>query len=472
MSRPLLSVVVPTHGRTELLAETIRCLVSQTYENFELMVSDDSPLQQDRESVAGLVEEYARSTGRASEYIFSSPSLGQAGNTNQGIAACSGIYIRILHSDDLLAPVTLQREVDVLRQLAGAVRAVFHHPLVFEEAAAWGEPTTCVVEPATYIRDRLPLGTPPPSCTLLHRSLFDAVGGFDDRYKMMQDWDLVARVLLHEHEHRRFVAMFTPGLVGWRWHSDSVTGHGWVDHFRDHARLTQSLLAGTRGDTRLWATGSRREFAALSIRFRMTRLFSDLAQLRQQAPLTLAHRRELMSLILLPASLRQLIPLMMRVATGVPGRFWRWDHPPDAAQAPTEGHDVEIVSSAQLHPHPRSPMARVCVTFTGQSSLEDVASYWKKAARVTISWPATLPLREEALQSLLAAVPAGAEARITNLSAEHAHRISLAASRAWRAAPLPVHELPRGEGVLVVRPPDTGASAMTGEVCSGTMGRS
>ena len=48
---PAMSVVVPTHGRTELFAETLASLERQTLASFEVIVTDDSALAEDRQTI-------------------------------------------------------------------------------------------------------------------------------------------------------------------------------------------------------------------------------------------------------------------------------------------------------------------------------------------------------------------------------------------------------------------------------------
>lgn len=107
-----LSVVVPTHGRVDLFRSTLDSLRRQLTDFFELIVTDDSREAGDRESISDAVSAYASATGRAARYVFTTPGLGQAGNTNQGLRAARGDLLRILHSDDVLHPASRAWEID------------------------------------------------------------------------------------------------------------------------------------------------------------------------------------------------------------------------------------------------------------------------------------------------------------------------------------------------------------------------
>jgi glycosyltransferase involved in cell wall biosynthesis len=109
-----LSVVVPTHGRVDLFDKTLECLRAQTFTDFEIIVTDDSPTWDDRREIQEATIKYGHETQRHARYLFSEARLGQARNTNQGLRAAAGRFVRILHSDDLLAPRALETEMTLL----------------------------------------------------------------------------------------------------------------------------------------------------------------------------------------------------------------------------------------------------------------------------------------------------------------------------------------------------------------------
>ena len=117
---PSFSVIVPTCGRVSLFTETLDSLAQQTYRDFEVVVSDDSPQEEDRRFIRHAVEKFTLSSGHRAKYVHSAPRLGQAVNTNQGLSAASGDLLRILHSDDLLRGDALECEAALFaRRAAG-----------------------------------------------------------------------------------------------------------------------------------------------------------------------------------------------------------------------------------------------------------------------------------------------------------------------------------------------------------------
>jgi GT2 family glycosyltransferase len=101
--RPLISVVVPTwNSDTLLLYKAIESVVAQSYENWELVLTDDCS---GRDEIRHLMERY-RDEPRI-QLIEGPTRDGIAINTNRGIAAASGDFIAFLDHDDELAPEAL-----------------------------------------------------------------------------------------------------------------------------------------------------------------------------------------------------------------------------------------------------------------------------------------------------------------------------------------------------------------------------
>jgi len=91
---PRVSVCIPTYCQIDYLRETLLSVESQNYENYELIISDDSP----DESIVRLLESF--SFGRKLRYFHNPIPLGSPENWNQAVRQAKGDYIKILHHDD------------------------------------------------------------------------------------------------------------------------------------------------------------------------------------------------------------------------------------------------------------------------------------------------------------------------------------------------------------------------------------
>lgn len=102
---PTFSVVIAAHNAAATLPATIRSVLQQTRQDFEVFVVDDG-------SVDGTEEALRRTTGdpRVS-YIWKEQS-GPADSRNMGAAAARGSFVSLLDSDDLWLPTYLQAMAD------------------------------------------------------------------------------------------------------------------------------------------------------------------------------------------------------------------------------------------------------------------------------------------------------------------------------------------------------------------------
>jgi O-antigen biosynthesis protein len=105
--RPLISVVVPAwNSNTRLLHKAIKSVLVQTYDHWELIISDDAS---DQDELRALKHRYTPEPRM--RWVEAATRAGIAGNTNRGIAASTGDYIAFLDHDDELAPDALYQTV-------------------------------------------------------------------------------------------------------------------------------------------------------------------------------------------------------------------------------------------------------------------------------------------------------------------------------------------------------------------------
>lgn len=100
----LVTVVVPTWNRRDLLAECLRALQAQTYERFEVIVVDNGS----RDNTAAMIRDVF---GEKIRVIRNEENLGYARAVNQGFAAAGGVYIATLNNDAVADPEWLSEMV-------------------------------------------------------------------------------------------------------------------------------------------------------------------------------------------------------------------------------------------------------------------------------------------------------------------------------------------------------------------------
>lgn len=90
------SVIMPSYNTNEYLRETVNSVLSQTYENWELIIVDDCSSDNSLE----ILREYAERDPRI-KVIINESNMGAAVSRNKAIDLANGRWIAFLDSDDL-----------------------------------------------------------------------------------------------------------------------------------------------------------------------------------------------------------------------------------------------------------------------------------------------------------------------------------------------------------------------------------
>lgn len=91
---PKVSICVPTYNQTKILKKTIDSILSQTYSDYEIVITDDSN--------SNIVSDFISGFQHCDKikYFKNNFPLGSPENWNEAIKKSKGEYIKILHHDD------------------------------------------------------------------------------------------------------------------------------------------------------------------------------------------------------------------------------------------------------------------------------------------------------------------------------------------------------------------------------------
>lgn len=103
----LVSVIIPTYNRAEIIGAAIASALEQSYADVEVIVVDDGSTDQTR----SVVEHY----GPRVRYLVQ-PNGGVSAARNLGLMNARGEFIALLDSDDRFLPWKLEAQVRVLRE--------------------------------------------------------------------------------------------------------------------------------------------------------------------------------------------------------------------------------------------------------------------------------------------------------------------------------------------------------------------
>lgn len=105
--QPLVSILMPMYNASESVGDTIRTLLGQTYENWELLVIDDGSQDESADVVAAIQDDRIRLT-RGAE------NQGLPSRLNQCVEQARGAFLARMDADDLAFPKRLEVQVDFL----------------------------------------------------------------------------------------------------------------------------------------------------------------------------------------------------------------------------------------------------------------------------------------------------------------------------------------------------------------------
>lgn len=101
MTTPFFSVCIPTYNMAQFLPEAIDSVLSQTFEDFELLISDNCS----KDNTEEVVREYK---DKRMIYWKNDSNLEMFANLNKACQKAKGRFIKILTADNVMSPVCLE----------------------------------------------------------------------------------------------------------------------------------------------------------------------------------------------------------------------------------------------------------------------------------------------------------------------------------------------------------------------------
>jgi glycosyltransferase involved in cell wall biosynthesis len=224
-TRPLVSVVIPTHNRREFLLRAADSVLTQSEADLELIIVDDASEDGTADCIAQLQRQDVRV--RALRNVV---ARGGAAARNQGISHSRGQWIAFLDDDDEWMPAKLQRQLQMLQSSTVAVACSCDFIMQFSS----GRSKLVRVAHNPTLQQLLfenELGS--TSVCICSRTVLQDIGGFDASLPSAQDQDLWARV-----RQRGEVLVCTEPLVLYRAHGGR--------------RITNNMLAQYLGARRFY----------------------------------------------------------------------------------------------------------------------------------------------------------------------------------------------------------------------------
>jgi glycosyltransferase involved in cell wall biosynthesis len=242
---PLVSVIIPTYNRPEMLAEAIRSVLNQSYSYYEIIVVNDGGA-----SVEDLISTL---NGKANIlYITHRDNKGLAAARNMGIKNANGKYLAYLDDDDIFYPKHIET-------LVGFLETNDHHVAytdAYRAVQVWRNNRYDITKkdlPYSYDFDYDRILTEnyiPVLCVMHRKECINDVGMFDENLSRIEDWDFWIRMSrLYKFHHIKEIT------CEFRWREDGnsmMTGeqddfawaalhmfHKYSDFIKDKTRIAR-----------------------------------------------------------------------------------------------------------------------------------------------------------------------------------------------------------------------------------------
>lgn len=239
MSKPLISVIIPVYNRAELIERAIHSVLNQTYSNFELIVVNDGSTDATHEKAISF-----QNCGKLT-YIQSDLNHGVSHARNQGIIKAKGEWIAFLDSDDIWDKKKLELQVKHLQYSDFKIAQT--QEIWIRQGKRVNPPKTHLKKEGYLFNESLDRCMITPSSVIIHKSLLDEIGLFNETLPACEDYDLWLRItckypigLLDKHL-----------LIRYGGHADQLSSRVFaLDRFRIRS-LIQLIASSSLNDDQL-----------------------------------------------------------------------------------------------------------------------------------------------------------------------------------------------------------------------------
>lgn len=232
MPGPKVTIAIPTRNRADFLIGAVTSALKQTYENIEVIVSDNA-------STDNTVKRVQKINDRRLIILEQKTNIGQGGNFNACLKKASGEFFILLPDDDFLEPTAVENlirpfvnglgEQNIHRETIGMVygqtRYVDEHKQIIgytKHAPVVEDALEMIVKNFTGLREIF------PSSLIVRTADVIEQGGFDyDRYSIALDAAMWINVIL-----RRRNVVFLPRVISnYTVHKTNITSEAKISEW-------------------------------------------------------------------------------------------------------------------------------------------------------------------------------------------------------------------------------------------------
>ena len=222
------SVIIPTYNREKFISECVQSVLAQTLPAREIIIVDDGSTDATYNILRDLGFNSLSTKKTVLRYFFQQ-NRGVSSARNLGIKEARSEYIALLDSDDLWLKSKLDRQVSAFQNDTQSSRLCHTDEIWIRNGVRVNQHKKHKKNGGNVFQSCLKLCCISPSSAMMHRSVFEDFGFFDEDLPACEDYDFWLRYSAKEDVN--FID--EPLIIKKGGHSDQLSGAHWgMDRFR------------------------------------------------------------------------------------------------------------------------------------------------------------------------------------------------------------------------------------------------
>lgn len=185
---PLVSVIIPTYNRSNLISRAVNSVLSQTYAKIEIIVADDASTDNTKDVIKKIQKKHKNIL-----YIKHNSNKGGSAARNSGIKKSKGEYVAFLDDDDEWFPEKVEKQISCLKKRGKTwggsytgYKIILKNGLIEKNKINYKEGN---LTKDTFLMKSNAYG----STLLVRKEVFKKIGFFDESFKRHQDLEFILR---------------------------------------------------------------------------------------------------------------------------------------------------------------------------------------------------------------------------------------------------------------------------------------
>ena len=222
------SVIIPTYNREKFISECVQSVLAQTLPAREIIIVDDGSTDATYNILRDLGFNSLSTKKTVLRYFFQQ-NRGVSSARNLGIKEARSEYIALLDSDDLWLKSKLDRQVSAFQNDTQSSRLCHTDEIWIRNGVRVNQHKKHKKHGGNVFQSCLKLCCISPSSAMMHRSVFEDFGFFDEDLPACEDYDFWLRYSAKEDVN--FID--EPLIIKNGGHGDQLSGVHWgMDRFR------------------------------------------------------------------------------------------------------------------------------------------------------------------------------------------------------------------------------------------------